>query len=55
MSAIENDDFVPGSMKERIDMVWDITVALWSLSSKGKIHAQSRLQRDVTVLTRGTG
>ena len=48
----EDDGFVDASMEERIRMVWPITVALWSVSSQGKIHAESRLQRRVAKLSR---
>ncbi len=50
LSDDTDDGYVPGTMAERIDMVWDITVALWSVSTGGRINAQSRLQRDVAVL-----
>lgn len=43
-------DYVPGLPEERFNMVWDITVALWTVATKGKIHDKSRLQRDVAVL-----
>ena len=51
----QDDGFVETSMRQRIEMVWDITVALWAVSTRGKIHAESRLQRDVAVFRRGTG
>jgi hypothetical protein len=45
-----DDGFVEGSSAQRIDCVWDITVALWSVATRGEIHAESRLRRDVAVL-----
>lgn len=50
-----DDGFVQATMQQRVDMVWDITAALWSVSTHGEIHAQSRLQRDVAVLSRRSG
>jgi hypothetical protein len=50
-----DDGFVPGTMRERMEMVWDITVALWAVATNGEIHAESRLQRDVALLERGRG
>ncbi len=49
----QDDGFVQGTMQKRVDMVWDMTVALWGVSTRGQIHDKSRLQRDVAVLTRG--
>ena len=46
-------DFVPGTMAERIEMVWPLTVEIVSLT-KG-FHAEQRLQRNVTVLKRRGG
>ncbi len=50
-----DDGYMAGSPEERISAVWDITVALWSISTKGAIHAESRLQRDVAVLRETQG
>ena len=50
MHTFQDDGFVQMSMKHCIEMVWDITVALWEISTRGKIHAESRLQRNVAVL-----
>jgi hypothetical protein len=47
------DDFVPGTMSERILMVWPLTAEIVSLT--GKYDAEQRLQRDVTVLKRREG
>ncbi len=52
MKKIDNDEYVDSSVKDRIEMVWVITQELWSISTKGKINAQSRLQRNVTNLTK---
>ncbi len=52
MKNIIDDDYVDASMKNRIEMVWDITQELWSISTKGNINAKSRLQRNVTNLTK---
>ncbi len=52
MKDIVDDDYVEASMKDRLSMVWDITVELWSISKKGEIDAKSRLQRNVANLKR---
>ena len=46
------DEYVNASTKERIEMVWDITIQLWSIAEKGGISAQSRLQRHVANFTK---
>lgn len=45
-----DDGWVNGTPSQRIAMVWDITVALWSIATKGQVHAGTRLRRDVAVL-----
>lgn len=55
MHTDPDDGFVQATMQQRIDMVWDITSALWSVSTRGEIHAQSRLQRNVAVFSRRSG
>lgn len=50
-----DDGFVHATMQQRIDMVWDITAALWAVSTHGEVHAQSRLQRNVAVFSRRSG
>jgi len=52
MKNIVDDDYVDAPIKDRISMVWDITEELWSLTKKGEMSAKSRLQRNVTNLTR---
>ncbi len=52
MKNIVNDEYVDASIKDRIEMVWDITQELWAISTKGTISAKSRLQRNVTNLTK---
>ncbi len=52
MKNIVNDEYVDASIKDRIEMVWDITQELWAISTKGTINAKSRLQRNVTNLTK---
>ena len=52
MKNIVNDEYVDASIKDRIEMVWDITQELWAISTKGTINARSRLQRNVTNLTK---
>ncbi len=52
MKNIVNDEYVDASIKDRIEMVWDITQELWAISTKGNINAESRLQRYVTNLTK---
>ncbi len=44
------DDFVPGTMAERIKMVWVLTAEIASLTRKYDV--EQRLQRDVAVLKR---
>ena len=51
MKDIVDDDYVEASKKDRLSMVWDITVELWSISKKGEISAESRLQRNVANLS----
>jgi hypothetical protein len=53
VTALDDDSdegFVEGSPAQRIDCVWDIAVALWSIATGGEVHAESRLRRDVAVL-----
>ena len=52
MKNVIDDDYVDAPIKDRISMVWDITEELWSLTKKGEMSAKSRLQRNVTNLTR---
>jgi len=55
MQTFQDDGFVHTTMKRRVEMVWDMTLALWAMSTRGKIHAESRLQRDVAVFRRIKG
>lgn len=55
MNDNHDDGFIQATAQKRLEMVWDITVALWAISTKGAIHAQSRLQRDVAVFKREGG
>ena len=50
MHGAEDDEYVEASAGERIAMVWDITIQLWSIAKKGDISAQSRLQKHVAHL-----
>ncbi len=52
METLQDDGFVDATMKYRLEIVWDITSALWAVSTRGEIHAQSRLQRNVAVFSR---
>lgn len=52
MNNCAYDEYVNASTKERIEMVWDITIQLWSIAEKGGISAQSRLQRHVANFTK---
>ncbi len=52
MKDIVDDDYVEASTKDRLEMMWDITVELWSISKKGELSAKSRLQRNVGSLKR---
>jgi hypothetical protein len=52
MNDIIDDDYVDASMKDRIEMVWEITSELWSLTKEGKSDVKSRLQRNVANLTK---
>ena len=52
MNSVVDDEYVNASIAERIEMVWDITIQLWSIAKKGEISAQSRLQRHVAILTK---
>ena len=53
MSDIRNDDFVPGTPADRIELVWLLTREIASLSKKH--DAERRLQRHVTRLVRREG
>ena len=52
MNDIIDDDYVNASMKDRIEMVWEITSELWSLTKEGESDVKSRLQRNVANLTK---
>ena len=52
MTDSVDDEYVDASIGERIAMVWDITIELWSIAKKGEISAQSRLQRHVANFTK---
>jgi len=53
LSDTTNDDFVPGTMAERIAMVWPLTKEVASLSKRHDV--ERRLQRDVTRVIRREG
>lgn len=55
MKDLDDDGFVQGTMEERLSMVWEITASIWEISTKGRINAESRLQRDIAVLKRRKG
>ncbi len=46
----EDDDFVVGSMQERLEMVWEITKEVASLSPYHDV--ERRLQRHIVCVTR---
>jgi hypothetical protein len=48
-----DDDFVPGTMAERIAMVWPLTRDVFSLSRRHDV--ERRLQRHVARLVRRGG
>lgn len=50
MSEVRNDDFVPGTMAERIALVWPLTQGIASLSKRHNVERP--LQRHVTRLSR---
>ena len=50
LKDINNDDFVPGTMEERISLVWPLTEEAASLSPRH--NAKRRLQRHITLLKR---
>ncbi len=52
MKNVVDDDYVEAPINERISMVQDITEELWLLTKKGERSAKSRLQRNVTNLTK---
>lgn len=52
MKDIVDDGYVEASTKDRLEMMWDIAVELWSISKKGELSAKSRLQRNVGNLKR---
>ena len=49
----EDIPFVPGSPQERLRLIWELTVELWSL--KGEDLAKRRLQRHITNLIKKRG
>ena len=53
MTDHQNDDYVPGTPKDRILLVWPLTKEIVSLSVKH--DAERRLQRHVTRLVRREG
>ena len=50
-SEVRLDLPVPGTMAERIGMVWPLTLEIVSIG--GRLDAERRLQRHVAVLARG--
>ncbi len=46
----EDHGYMPGTPAERVNIVWDITVALWSISTRGKIKMGTRLRKDIALL-----
>ncbi len=50
LSSHEDDNFVKGSVAERILMVWPVTREIVSMSDKYDV--ERRLQRDITVLSK---
>jgi hypothetical protein len=51
MTDNRNEDYVPGTLEERIQLVWPLTQEIVSLSEK--YDAERRRQRHVTFLVRG--
>jgi hypothetical protein len=51
-NEIPDDEYVEAAINERIEMVWDITLQLWSVANRGETSAQPRLQRNVANLTK---
>lgn len=52
MADSADDEYVEASIGDRIAMVWDITIELWSIAQKGEISVQPRLQRHVAHLAK---
>lgn len=46
-----NDDYVPGSMEDRVKLVWPLTVQAMALNKK--FDTEAPLQRNVTRVIRG--
>lgn len=44
------DDFVPGTMAERLKIAWDLTTEIFSI--EGRYDVERRLQRHVVVLAK---
>lgn len=53
-SQAEQLDFISTSPEQRLSELWPLTLSVWSMVP-GAEHAESRLQRHVTVLTRPRG
>ena len=45
-----DDDFVPGTMAERLKIAWDLTREIFSI--EGRYDVERRLQRHVVLLTK---
>jgi hypothetical protein len=54
MCKLEDKEVIEScaTFSERISGVWDVTAEVWEIATKGKINAESRLQRDVVSFTR---
>ncbi|MBF0546778.1 MAG: hypothetical protein HQM08_20190 [Candidatus Riflebacteria bacterium] len=46
----QDDPFVPGTVEERLALVWPLTLELVSIG--GKLNVERRLQRDVVRIGR---
>ena len=47
------DDFVPGTMAERLEIAWELTREIFSI--EGRCDVERRLQRHVVVLAKRGG
>jgi hypothetical protein len=50
-----DDGYVEATPTERLAQVLEITVALWSIATKGEVNAQSRLQKMLQLFEKHQG
>lgn len=51
-SAPDDRGYMPGTMEERLSIVWELTQSAWAFVPRDDAYAEQRLQRNVAVLVR---